>query len=409
MNCPEVKNPEIAEQFLLDLLDEAAKIAYEHHLAACQRCRASLQEQRTLLRGLENSGRQLMKEEILTQARRYRSAPTGWDVKVYLKLAAALLLILMGPALIHLFNQSGENVAVPIDGRGRTALSDRALDKEKSSAPPSTLRQAGLRERSEQPETDPQATRSEKEAAPAPELLAREDRFNPAQTADEVARVAKQAVTPRAGDSLELAGTANSEPSVQSRTAGVRISTKQAEALLLSFGEKSAGREPQRFAEPLRPMDSSVLASDTTLVSMLQGARPGVRQPVQSKAQLGSMGLTIESDTTGHGARFWQFSLDTLSVLIELRLLRPEYSDLNEGEGAAIAESFRLATLKSGGNLLWMQWDVPPALYHAKPEATFLKLTSSQAVLFVPGGQHYAIPLQAGAIARPLHPFAPDE
>lgn len=103
MGCKYILQNEIHEKYLRGLLEDSEKTEYEKHLQECPSCQEELQNQRLLISGIRQIGRQEMKDEILRQVEQSEREKTKTDWTTFLKIAAVIFLIIITPSLFYYF------------------------------------------------------------------------------------------------------------------------------------------------------------------------------------------------------------------------------------------------------------------------------------------------------------------
>ena len=103
MACKYSKKNEIFENYLLNRLSQSERSDFETHLKSCQACKTKLHEEKWLLAGLREIGKQDMKEEIRNQVRLKRSEKPVSDWGMILKVAAVILFVVITPGLIYYY------------------------------------------------------------------------------------------------------------------------------------------------------------------------------------------------------------------------------------------------------------------------------------------------------------------
>jgi hypothetical protein len=103
MDCKYILQNEIHEKYLRGLLEDSEKTEYEKHLRECPSCQKEQQNQRILISGIRQIGRQEMKDEILRQVEQSEMEKTKTDWTTFLKIAAVIFLIIITPSLFYYF------------------------------------------------------------------------------------------------------------------------------------------------------------------------------------------------------------------------------------------------------------------------------------------------------------------
>ena len=103
MDCKYILQNEIHEKYLRGLLEDSEKTEYEKHLQECPSCQKEQQNQRILISGIRQIGRQEMKDEIRFQVKQSEMEKTKTDWTTFLKIAAVIFLIIITPSLFYYF------------------------------------------------------------------------------------------------------------------------------------------------------------------------------------------------------------------------------------------------------------------------------------------------------------------
>ncbi len=103
MDCKYILQNEIHEKYLRGLLEDSEQNEYEKHLQECPSCQKEQQNQRILISGIRQIGRQEMKDEIRFQVKQSEMEKTKTDWTTFLKIAAVIFLIIITPSLFYYF------------------------------------------------------------------------------------------------------------------------------------------------------------------------------------------------------------------------------------------------------------------------------------------------------------------
>jgi hypothetical protein len=103
MDCKYILQNEIHEKYLRGLLEDSEKTEYEKHLQECTSCQKEQQNQRILIYGIRQIGRQEMKDEIRSQVKQSQMEKTKTDWPMFLKIAAVIFFIIITPSLFYYF------------------------------------------------------------------------------------------------------------------------------------------------------------------------------------------------------------------------------------------------------------------------------------------------------------------
>ena len=134
MDCHQIQQNELHEQYLLGRLSKTEKSEYEKHLEGCGACREELAKQKTVIAGIQAVGRKEMKLRIRDQVDELREQPgtIGSKWQMILKIAAVIFIIALIPSALYYFRtDSGEPMARLIKPRSMPALEQpSAADKD---------------------------------------------------------------------------------------------------------------------------------------------------------------------------------------------------------------------------------------------------------------------------------------
>jgi len=106
MTCDEIEQFEWHESYLLNLLPEIEKLDYELHLQSCQVCQERLAFEKKIVNGLRAIGAAEMRQEIKAQVS--RQPQKNQRPAIYLKLAAAVFILVFSPTIYFLFKNEVE-------------------------------------------------------------------------------------------------------------------------------------------------------------------------------------------------------------------------------------------------------------------------------------------------------------
>ncbi|MFQ5652785.1 MAG: anti-sigma factor family protein [bacterium] len=104
MDCQAILDNELHEQYLLNQLPANRKAEFKAHLQTCPACKKELVAQQRLIGAIRQVGRQKMKAEIRQQAARQQPASPGMNWMIMSRVAAALVMLILAPTLIYVYN-----------------------------------------------------------------------------------------------------------------------------------------------------------------------------------------------------------------------------------------------------------------------------------------------------------------
>ena len=149
MSCPYQADAEIYERYLLNLLSDDKKKAFEQHLSECESCQNMLKQERILIEGLRRIGNEEMKTEIRQQTAAFRKNKDRFNWQMMMRAAAVILFLVLTPGLIYYYQY-----VVPqqktTDSESGTAL---AKDKDDLSAEKQEANDKLISRRAEEPVT----------------------------------------------------------------------------------------------------------------------------------------------------------------------------------------------------------------------------------------------------------------
>ena len=134
MSCPYQGDAEIYEKYLLNLLSDDKKKAFEQHLSECDSCQDKLRQERILIEGLRRIGNEEMKTEIRQQAAEFRKNKNRFSWEMMMRAAAVILFLVITPGLIYYYQYVVPQQRTADSGTGAVLAEDKDDLSEKYSS-----------------------------------------------------------------------------------------------------------------------------------------------------------------------------------------------------------------------------------------------------------------------------------
>ncbi len=305
MSCRKYTENDFAEDYLLGKLGPQTKQAYELHLSNCPDCRARLEKETELVAAFRAFGHAEMKREIAQQAEEQRAGSGAFSWQVLTRAAAALVILLLGPGLLHLYFDEAQVVEV----NSVTPQRPVAISEDELPADALSVDVAGPGVDSDRLPATRSATvdaqkRPERRAKDLPGSMSASE---PSAVREEKMMLKKDAKTDRRGhtsrESLSLFELAGTETETDRADSDMKIAEKAslppepsrldaAESSVLSGMLRSASTEST-------VMDFQVGNTSVEIYFNRQGGPPGLRQKSKSVALPDSFVVQVLSATSG--------------------------------------------------------------------------------------------------------------
>jgi hypothetical protein len=103
MDCRYIKENEIAEKFLREILTAQESAEYQKHLRTCEKCRKDLEVNELMIAGIRRMGKEEMRREIERQVQNRLPEEVSFNWGMILKIAAVLLFLVIAPGMIYYY------------------------------------------------------------------------------------------------------------------------------------------------------------------------------------------------------------------------------------------------------------------------------------------------------------------
>jgi|GEM_PF-4494520 len=418
MNCKDYQTDEWTERHLLGLLTPEELQEFEAHWSKCAQCRHHLRLQQVILAGIDQAGREGMKQDIREAALAYRAEKGHRYMPAFLKAAAAILMLVAGPGLIYIYTSKPEfaRVAVPVlqsppkdlgtphPTAAEAPVADKPIADEtqlyrkSDSTPVSLPKQEAVRLSTAPGVKDDVAKKgvqsTRREASGPDDSLDRQRASRPGQRRT----VQEDAVPIHATGSKILPTDEKNAPSVnQEQGVAGREVTSQEWAGLLVRDSNEADRSESSLMEETAPSGIQALRALAPLVST------GVQQRVDSLTNVGrsspassdSSAAAKSTDALSSSHKQWYFEFEKRHVFVTLENAG---SDTLPSQ-AVLPDSFRVVVTRRAPTVLVMRWQSKGAF--EKLKATDVKMNSvrDNFLWFRVGERRYSIDLKQDTTA----------
>jgi hypothetical protein len=105
MDCKQILQDEIFENYFLNRLKESARVEFENHIKSCSSCQKEFQKQQMIFMGIRQVAQREIKEQIKIQAGNIRKEEHTIKWQILLKTAAVLLFLSITPIAVYYYQQ----------------------------------------------------------------------------------------------------------------------------------------------------------------------------------------------------------------------------------------------------------------------------------------------------------------